>query len=513
MKPLVYQVSKVKGNVKVERSDGVSLVRPDESILDAFLLTPEDKEQYVQFLWDLDEDIAHALSKVPEDICIKLRDFKKAYVRPYPMFYIKEKVFSVKKGRDSADLFHLKQYFEESNPKSLEEKQALAQELCDGVDKLRINPPRYTSPARMMQDCYLCHLDLPEALDGSIPEEVLEWAYMSAGRLWTEAHQLGHFEKVYDYDITSAFPSEAKTLVDPRYCEWKQSTDKVYWEADYGWVKGRVKIPRKTMISPIIYLDEDGKRSNRVGEWDDILPLPWVKYILEHGGDFRVDRGWYGIAKRKIYPMTATMDRLYNARQLGGIAKQLAKGMANAFYGLTLQYNEDGTFGKYFMPPWGSYISAIPPLKVADFIQKYDLDPIHITVDGVACQQEVALSGNGMGHWRLDSTDPMLVIGSGTLFSGEKHPESIYYDEILNMIQKKPQASEYHKPKKTVVTLGKMKDYGHNYLGRAIRGSSSVSIEIERDRIFEPDPRCGRDILERVCRSKPRSIKEKDGDL
>lgn len=512
MKPIVYKISVCDTGIKVECSDGWTNICQDASVLTGLLLEPSN--EVVQFLWDIDRSLAPALALMGESNCRKLVETTRLYYKPccLTMFYLPGKIFGIKQGRLKGEFYDLAQYFPEDNPQTVQDMQVLAEKLFSAVAEIGILPQRWTSPARFMKDCILRKMDLPNGLDTNIiPDDVGELAWLSASKLWTEAHQVGHFKKIFDYDISAAFPTEACKMLDPRCLKWVHSEDDPPKEAQLGYINGRVTINHP--ISPVIKRTENGDLFSPIGEWNDIIPLSVARFIDYWGiGTVRVTNAWYGLPIDQKYPMFDVMKDLYKKRmEVSPLAASIIKRMMASFYGLTLQSNADGTFGDFFLSLWGEGMSTRVTLRVADFIYRNKIVPVHIGVDGVLTEQEVKLPAEkGMGCWRLASTEPAIVMGSGLLYQGDKHPSSLYYKEVLEMLETKPNATKYEKQVKQAVTLQQALATSFSNLGKEMPMSSHLYIKPPRDRSYHPFAKTGKDILTQHWGSQPLRILEKD---
>jgi hypothetical protein len=227
-------------------------------------------------------------------------------------------------------------------------------------------------------------------------------------------------------------------------------------------------------------------------------------------GSFRLEKGWFGIPYKMSYPMEATMQKLFNSRQRGGLAEKIAKRMAAGYWGLTKQTKSDGTFGDYFMPVWNADIADRCTVRVAEFIYRNKIHPIHIGVDGILCQKKIELGENGFGKWRLSGTEPTLVVASGKLWQGSKHPGGMYYEEIMELIKRRPNDREYIRNYKETITLGMAANTDWRLLGKTEEVSSRVNIDMPRDRVFIPHPETGKDILEKKWVSRPLTVHEEE---
>ena len=97
----------------------------------------------------------------------------------------------------------------------------------------------------------------------NLPDELCQIAWDCCERSWVEAHQLGHFDKAYDLDINSSFPSACAELLDLRYGRWVES-EAIPHQAYYGFAEGMVNITSK--ISPITYTNGSGNLFCPIGK-------------------------------------------------------------------------------------------------------------------------------------------------------------------------------------------------------------------------------------------------------
>lgn len=516
-RPLVYRTTKLADDkIKVEAGDGFTYTGNGIEALEALMLLRANSGDIVQFLWDIDQSLAPCLQALGEKACRELRATNKLNYRErfMQLFYIPSKLFEVKQGPRKGEFYDLAQYFPEDNPQTIDDMQKLAEKLFAAVQgEIGIEPLRWTSPARFMKDCILKDIDLPlnrrnvRREDHTllvIPDEVAVMALNCSGQLWTEAHELGHFTTVYDYDISAAYPSEVCKMIDPRCVRWYETETDPPADAKLGYLEGRITVDAP--ISPIMKRDDSGNLYCPAGSWDGVFSLSMLRFLLYHKiGTFEMERGWYGIADEPRYPMADVMQGLYQRRkQVGPLAEAIVKRMMAAFYGLTLQHNDDGSYGEYFNPIWGCEISTRITLRVADFIYRNKIQPIHIGVDGIMTEQAVDLpQENGMGSWRLSSTEPAIVLGSGLVYQGDKHPASLYYKEILEMLQDKPNAKEYEKQELQVCTLSQALTTRWENIGKSLPMTRRVEIREPWDRVYKPAPKTGKDILTRHFKSVP----------
>jgi len=190
---IAYQTSTREDKVLIEESGGQFVVSKEIDELFGFLL--EDfGEPVIPVSWDLDSTVSIILRLLGETKCRRLRTEKRLFIPPFHLFYIPDKIFSVRHtptGRKMS-LYGLKQYFPDLDVNNVEEIQMLGVKLLKELEKMGMKPTKLTSPVAIYDECVLSKLDLPGVKD--IPVKVLEYAYRASGRLWIEAAQIGYWE-------------------------------------------------------------------------------------------------------------------------------------------------------------------------------------------------------------------------------------------------------------------------------------------------------------------------------
>ena len=194
MRIVAYQTSVREDKVVIiEESGGDSIASVDIGDLFGFLL--EDfGEPVIQVSWDLDSTVSIILRLLGETKCRRLRTEKRLFLPPFHLFYIPDKVLSIRHTptRRKMSLYGLKQYFPDLDVNNVEEIQMLGVKLLKELEKMGMKPTKLTSPVAIYDECVLSKLDLPGVKD--IPVKCLEYAWRCSGRLWIECHNLGYYE-------------------------------------------------------------------------------------------------------------------------------------------------------------------------------------------------------------------------------------------------------------------------------------------------------------------------------
>lgn len=152
-------------------------------------------EPVLRVCWNLDTTLAPLLKLLGENICRKLYRTNKGFYRPYSMFYIPEKVFSIKRipNKEKVNFYHLEQYYPDHNePASAQGTAQLGEKLLIVLNKMGLYPAKLTSPVAMWEQYVMNHLSLPTVWD--VPKEAAEFAWKCSGKLWIEAYQIGYWE-------------------------------------------------------------------------------------------------------------------------------------------------------------------------------------------------------------------------------------------------------------------------------------------------------------------------------
>ena len=203
MRILAYKTWANDGRVVLLESTGEHEHTNNLFTLFAFLLEPYEKAMRV--CWELDTTVAPILKLLGDRRCRRLHETHRCSLYPEDpttsVFYVPGKVFSVegiikvegKYYRNKANLYDLAQYYPElDEPEDLTEVQMLGEKLMFELKKMGLEPSKLTSPVAIYEQCVMSKLDLPKVTD--VPKEVAEFAYRCSGRLWIEAHQIGHWK-------------------------------------------------------------------------------------------------------------------------------------------------------------------------------------------------------------------------------------------------------------------------------------------------------------------------------
>jgi hypothetical protein len=507
---IIAYVNRIEnGQVYLEESTGEKCRTTRLDWLLDFLLEPFD-EAHMKVCWNLDGFVAPLLRLLGKDACRELSEPEhKVFVRPYSLFYIPGKVFSIRRGRYQATLYGIDQYFPDTEePGEASTLGGLGDYLVAQLERMGLQPRKLTSPVAIYEDSLLSHMDVPTIAE--MPENALEcarYAYNCCGRLWISNFKVGHWDTAFEYDIASAFPYEAAHLYSTRHCKYQKS--KRYVEgAHWGFLRGRVTIWAD--VSPIVYRMGDWLICPK-GTWDTFLTLDEVRFIEKWGiGKFELKDGWFLTFTAPIHPLEVPMQKLFVQRMENETCRLLSKRMAVGVYGKFIEQHDDGSYGWYFNPMYAAQISTRVRLRVADFIYNHKLQDslLSVAVDSVLLDGYAGKpKGSGMGAWRLSNACPVFVLSPGLVFYGDKHPKGFSYDLLMRLITDKPRAYNYEAWLPRRVTLGEALDGRWGELGEMRSFRSAIDLHLlHQDRHFARMPKMGETLLGKKFDSKALTV-------
>lgn len=462
---------------------------------------------HMKVCWNLDGFVAPLLRLLGKDACRELVDSDhKVFVRPYSLFYIPGKVFSVRRGRYQATLYGIDQYFPDyEEPSEALTLGALADYLMAQLRRMGLQPQKLTSPVAIYEDSLLKHMDVPTIAE--MPENALEcakYAYNCCGRLWISNFKVGHWDTAFEYDIQSAFPAEAAELYSTRHCKYQKSKRYVKG-AHWGFLRGRVTIWAD--VSPIVYRMGNNWLVCPKGTWDTYLTLDEVRFIEKWDiGRFELRDGWFLTFTAPVKPLEVPMQKLFVYREVNETVRLLSKRMAVGVYGKFIEQHDDGSYGWWLNPMYAAQIGTRVRLRDAEFIYVHKLQDklISVAVDSVLLDGYAGKpKGSGMGAWRLSNACPVFVLSPGLVFYGDKHPKGFSYDLLRKLITLKPRAHTYEAWLPRRVTLGEALNSRWGELGEMRRFRSAIDLHLlHQDRHFPRAPKTGEALVNRKYRSQ-----------
>lgn len=489
-----------------------------------FLLQP--KEDTIRVLYHIGYNVANLLKLIgiTEQEGKVLLQTTKLHIPPYTLQYIPNKFFSIKKvGGGFTYYSDISQYVKFHNidlitkePIELANRaRDIGQQIYNPLKELGIEPTSLTSPIRAYEKAVLDKMDLPTVDD--IPEETGLYAYECCKNNWVEAFKVGSWDKVWDYDLNNAYPSQIQYLPDTRLGTWEKTKE---FNPILGYWKCEVNI--KSWFSPIIFIaKQNGNNGNSytpTGVFETYLTSAEVEFINKYKiGSVDIINGWIWKPKRIVYPLNQQIKWLFNQKENtdNPIKIDCIKRIGSGIYGKFLeQHPEKNEFGPRFNPVWAAEVETNTRLKVAEFvINNVGIDNlIHIAVDGLVCSKPAMgiVNSKRLGEWRLNNIAPCIGIGSGTMaIVGDKDNGdfTLEYSWLKEQMENNKDAGSYQLEKKSPVTLAvavNEKKWGK--IGELKDTTKTVSVGIESKRMYRDRPRNGGELLGKVYDSEPLDI-------
>ena len=350
-----------------------------------------------------------------------------------------------------------------------------------------------------------------------IPEEAGELAFQCLHGNWVESYQLGHFDNVFDFDISGAYGKETSMLYDLRRGLWAHCPTEPSG-AVYGFCKGMLNV--KAPFHPFIFKHGESQYTP-TGTWEACITKGEWDLLKEYKlGTFDSRDGWWWIPRdmQQYQPFLGVINRLWQLRQdATPMANKVLKRIIVAIWGLTGQTTGEGDdveFGKYFNPVYHSIVESNCRLKVARIILDNGLYPEHlvnIAVDGIVVTKPIPVSEDKvLGSWRLTHQGKALSVSSGIMGiegKGGNEDFAVTYDKLMGLISDSPEATEYTMQKLSPVTVAKaIRGDKWNDLGRLEITDRTIPIQADKKRLYDSEPRTGKDLLDNIYQSSPMNI-------
>jgi len=316
---------------------------------------------------------------------------------------------------------------------------ALGEYMQRLFNKLDVSFDKPFSLAYISQEYFMKHCDIPQFRKSKYQEYAFKSYY--GGRF--EVFKRGYFDKVYEYDINSAYPCTISNLLDLRYGSWFKVKD-FDDDADLGFYRVRYSCDDE-YICALAFKKDQINVYPRVRNRETYITHVEAKYILDHSiADLEILDGWVWKAYEYVYPFEIIKDLYYKRQELKqkGDELQLAlKLIMNSLYGKFIQLTPQvrkleapGTLkrvveitsgdhaGEYelyyctgvlFNAVYASTITATTRVQLLDMFLKHRKRIIAGFTDSVFLDTYVDLNSDKLGEWKYEGSGDLLMIGSG----------------------------------------------------------------------------------------------------
>jgi len=322
---------------------------------------------------------------------------------------------------------------------------AFADRLINALYDHNIPFQNLVSPGSLFQSL-LVELGLIRNSVTDIPREALRAAMNCYHTNWIAAFVLGYCSKAYDYDITSAYPSQAMSLLScsPRVGRWIHSRTEQP-EAAYGFTYSHVYIEPSVDLSPLLFRRRTiwtgthrwSPQLNCWGEWLGYVTKEEIDLLRRTGiGKVEVLDGWWFVPEYEVYPFREAINKTLKFREAARgdkFLRNLYKLIGVASQGKLMScYYVDGELvsSAIWNPVYATSITARNRIKVAEFCLSHLDHVLHVAVDGVLLNAKVPFRGT-VGDMSLSYEGESIVASDGEYYLPGRRPGS-YLPEVLS---------------------------------------------------------------------------------
>ena len=486
-----------------------------------------------RFTFELDEFIAPVLRKLPSSNLQEMVDTKETIVGRFRIYYIPGKVFQVGPiGQPFGTRYYgIKRFLNIVGilpTPPLEQVLSTGQDILDTAEAIGLGEPKRLTTAGAM----FTSTDIGSKLMQSIPttsdyppgllEDIVEMSVLADNKYWVMAYSIGCWMSgLFDYDLTACFASIAAGLVDTRDMEfWRSSSmGKREQGAYYGLVHGRFYLDSNaeySHASPIMVEQDNG-----VGQaygWlpEDVYTLDEVRTVERYSlGEFiQTGQGIFAKIMNGVhprYPFREAMEWLYTKRNWSDMASTICKTAANAVVGKLIERERgDGSVPEYRNQFYHALITsqtrcAITKFLVENEVQESEL--VTVQTDGVRLTRDIPLRTTRMGSWRSNGEYPCIIVSGHKVYTGDKRPYKITYDDIVEMVCEHPYIERYFKKgwhRTTIQEAIESEDISK--IGELVNLPTYfdlIGLDREQTREFSQVPKNGLELLSGQFGSRP----------
>jgi len=550
----------VATGIKTEEIIGLDAgVLPDGSLISLYLSTgkilyrPESLKEVIYFLEENIQNknasfvtyypyvLESIVKMLGEEKCKDLTDFGRLNEYIFRIWYIPTVKITITFNKKTIRIFALGNWFDKRedrkilNELQIEKEGAEAyKELAEKINKAtrELYPYQngdFSTPTVLTKQFLYQDYKRVKVGANTIPQDVYSIAYNCIHAPWIEMYQQGTFEKLYDYDINAAYPSEIANLyhIDNSCGEWIQTTQHNF-NATYGFYIAQIKLKKYTP-SPILIRYKE-KLLAPHGEWIGYITKQEVEFIKRRKiGEVEVIGGWEFFVKRKIKPFGRTVAAIAKLRakaieleqesededikRISALTNYLLKKASARVVGKFLQRiekivedteEEKQTFWEIsptFNPIYACIVMTNIKIRIAELLLKSKNEVVTITVDGFTTTLPINKKESTYSIGQLKWNEYKDITIAGSLMSNLPH----HHIPIVERIKNKPRDRVYGiemNPRRLQICEA----FGLGDFSRAVEETATpdlmVSIGKDRKRLWLDPPVRGGDLLEEVFKSE-----------
>jgi len=382
---------------------------------------------------------------------------------------------------------------------------------------LTYEPPRsLISPISFFRNQVIEKLDLPKI--ESVPKQASLLALRCCKGGWAEAYKIGHFDKVYDYDINASYPYQVSKLLDlrPSNGTWIASKKMEHViNADYGYVSSIAKVSREVRSPLLIRRDETSidRNCTPYGSFPVDTNVQMMRHCIEHKkAEFELLEGYffYANSNAKLTELAPYAEWLYEERlKSTGMKKLMLKlMMVGGLYGNFIEVR-GGSLTKDYFPMLAAEVQIKTQIEVDKFCIENNIDPLAITVDGVVSATKATktpISGK-FGEWKLDGEGKAIIVGPGTTAVQGNDPNSIFglgYDWAMHYAKEHPDSDHFEMTEPAIVNLPDARAKNNiRSVGTVYQSKRVVYIGADIKRDYNDHPKTLKEFVSGQYPSKP----------
>ena len=352
----------------------------------------------------------------------------------------------------------------------------LMEALFDAMDEGEIRLNRYDG-AGSIAAALLRKYNIQEHM-GEPTEDAIRWAQFAYSGGWIEAMKIGttpYPQKIYRYDINSAYPSAAMMLPSYRGATWEREP---HWN---GLSSSLVHVRwhfNEAPFYPLFYREPDGSIIHP--QWGEGIYFGSEFALLEkfHPGQYEVIEALNVRLATDDKPFQF-IDEVYALRMLykslGSMASEALKLGMNSIYGKLAQQAgyRNGRIPQYHHLLWAGEITSRTRAKLYEKAMQHPESVIAFATDAIIATQEFNLPlGKQLGEWTPEYFTGITIIQPGVYFLQDQED---WYDKYRgfdkgalmreDIVQAWREGKEYHANLTRFVTMGSALQstdfYGH----------------------------------------------------
>jgi len=444
-------------------------------------LSYKEYRNTINWFYNITFDVESILKMLPADELKEIMNDNKTEYRGFKLFYLPHKYLSITDQSkhkisfwDIAQFYHMsldnasKKYLNDekgvSDIKSLMERlgsegvleivseycvhdcvltRRLAEKMHKGVRDCGIPFSKPYSVASLSETAFLEKCDIPQYLEA--PLGVNKYFYWSYYGGWFELMKRGFYnDKIYEYDINSAYPYAMLNLPDIRDLKWER-VKSAHKDSVIGVYLIEFSPHRHNYISPLQI------RTENVSVHPQAFATRYVTHLeldmLRDVGKVKIISAFEGYSDKIRYPFREYVQKLYRDKSKyknkDEMMYEAVKKVLNGFYGKNIQ-RSGGKVGNCFNPIYAALITASCRNQIWNAVKDHQKEVIGIQTDSCMMISPIDLEvSDELGGWELKEYNEGIFLLSGIYeMSGEKKKTKIRgYDtkmELKDLLLKYP---------------------------------------------------------------------------